>query len=549
MVPLNRANVFNWSDGRNDLVILNALGRVLHHHIRTTRVTIRHEVGKDKFMAFHKSFESLKEMKWCTHLNWYIRIYVDGLDLSSMSGMTSLQQLTLDCLGGTWNTPWMKDQSKLPLECLPSLTSLTIRGLELTHLAKIQNPLLLCHLDISYIYDWRAENHVTSVPLQWSGIGSFAELLRFKSLHTLRLGSDGKFYRISRLRMRALLASLTHLQRLSIDAFEPLSILEMKESPSTWFGPIPLSLNDIRYFQREADLTSLLAFPSLTKLQLWSPEWHHLVKLAPKLLSLTLCNLGMLPSKGLLSIGKCTRLTSLILGEGNARGFFNLKELKALSLKKLTWHNVDSHGNNVLIHHSFIAFIFLRPPLHCIRAYSYYSSHVRNYRIGNLNGLNLLQSMCSIWCHSLIDLTISRFGGWPSVYGTLDEQIKALTSLCVLEQLTFSNKSGLEVDDLMKLSVYSNLPVKLRNISWVWNPRPPVKVRNVSWVWNPRRRRNDDQSNVRKSFALRGIMCHDIGNNWQVSLEMESTSTHGTHTSLSNRSLICISNDHQVPYG
>jgi hypothetical protein len=68
------------------------------------------------------------------------------------------------------------------------------------------------------------------------------------------------------------MSSVTQLQRLSIGYID-LSEEDLKESPSTLFGSIPLSLIEICYYRDDAaDMTSLLAFPSLTKLQLYSPD-------------------------------------------------------------------------------------------------------------------------------------------------------------------------------------------------------------------------------------------------------------------------------------
>jgi hypothetical protein len=323
----NRAYLFNWT---HDLAAIPSLGgRVLGCHIRTRRVIIRQHIDSEKFQAFNAALKTLQELKWCSHLRWHL----NGFDLTSISGMTSLQHLNIEWGGGGIFT--------IPLESLPSLTSLSSLKASFANLAKIPNPLLLHHLAITEIFDWSSKD---------DGIeASFTQLFRFKSLHTLQLGGTSDQYLISRSRLTALLASLTQLQRLCISSIEPLSTTELKESPTTWFGSIPLSLNDITYFQRDGDLTSLLGFPSLSKLELYWPcsNWNEVVELlAPKLVSLTFPGVRSF-GEVLPSIAKCTRLTSLIINNASGANVVNFNELKALPLKKLDWH-VSFDGNILL---------------------------------------------------------------------------------------------------------------------------------------------------------------------------------------------------------
>jgi hypothetical protein len=117
--------------------------------------------------------------------------------------------------------------------------------------------------------------------------------------------------------------------------------------------------------------------------------------------------------------------------------------------------------------------------------------------------LSIFQSICSIWSHSLTDLSIDLFGKSD---GTVNDQIEALLSLRVIERLTFSISPCPKDDDLMKLSVHPNLPLTLKDVSWKWNTTKG-------------RQRTDVHNSVRQSFAARGIMCHDIEcESWQVSL-------------------------------
>jgi hypothetical protein len=320
--------VFHWSHNRAEKRTSHELGRQLHRHIRTTHVIIYR--WSESINAFNASLKSLRELKWCTHLSWCV---LDRLDLSPVSGMTSLQHLDINLL------THLRDEykPKLPLDCLPNLTTLTINRMDLADLKKIPNPPLLQHLAIWDMYDWNLED---------DDIRRFTHLLQFNSLRTLRLGhNDKQFYNISRLDMIALMSSLTQLQRLSIESIESLSPMEMKKSPSTWFGTIPPTLNDIRYFQPDPDLTPLLAFPSLTKLELTWPasHWDDFIKLAPKLVSLTFPHVDF-SEAALTTIGKCTRLTSLIIDGGRAFDGFNLTQWRALPLKKLTWDNVQIYG-------------------------------------------------------------------------------------------------------------------------------------------------------------------------------------------------------------
>jgi hypothetical protein len=85
--------------------------------------------------------------------------------------------------------------------------------------------------------------------------------------------------------------------------------------------------------------------------------------------------------------------------------------------------------------------------------------------------------------------------------GTIDDHINVLTSLCVIERFTISNHESPNEGDLMKLSVHPNLPLTLKDISWKWH--------------TPKDRRSDVHNSVRQSFALRGVMCHDIGAHWE----------------------------------
>jgi hypothetical protein len=409
--------------------------------------------------------KSLGELKWCTHFDWLIYY---RFDISSISGMTSLQHLNVDGYDG--------DASKFPLECFPNLKHFTINVFTLAHLVKIPNPLLLRHLAITIIPDWCTE--VTS-----DNMGPFAELLRFKSLQTLQLGDSP----MSRSHMSLIMSSLTQLQRLSIDSIEALSPIELKESPSsTWFGTIPPTLNEICYFQYDANLTPLLAFPSLTKLQLNGPQtsWDDLIELAPKLLSLTLDDVS-LEEDGVKSIGKCTRLTSLVINDGRTWDLFNLNEWKSLSLKQLTWTSVHSEGNP-----SYSSIAPSRMPAHLC--------HVIGGLYGESAPLLLLQSICSIWSHSLTDFSITILGEnpWGHKCLTIEEQIGAFVLLRVIERLTFLNQKD---EDLMKLAIHPNLPLTLTDISWKW-----------SISKGPQQQRDDTHNNVRQSFASRGIICHDI---------------------------------------
>jgi hypothetical protein len=140
---------------------------------------------------------------------------------------------------------------------------------------------------------------------------------------------------------------------------------------------------------------------------------------------------------------------------------------------------------------------------------------------GHPSSILLVQSICSIWCHSLTDLTIDIFGEHhdkDANYGTITDHIEALTSLRVIERLTLANYNYphhpmarrftlimwacLNDNDLMTLSTHFKLPATLTD---------------VSWKWNRSSRRSDAHNNVRQSFASRGIMCHDIGSEWQAS--------------------------------
>jgi hypothetical protein len=144
-------------------------------------------------MEMREALKSLERTKWCTQFHWCANYEFDA---SLISALTSLRHLNIE-------NHEDDDNTKLPLESFPKLTSLAINMFSLALLAKIQNPLLLHHLAINEIEDWHKD-------------GNFAELLRFKSLHTLRLSGDTKRYPINRLRMSALMSSLTQLQRLSI---------------------------------------------------------------------------------------------------------------------------------------------------------------------------------------------------------------------------------------------------------------------------------------------------------------------------------------------
>jgi hypothetical protein len=456
------SHVFNWTNTRWGKE-KHELDQQLLRHRRTRSVIIHRR-------AFHQPLKSLNELKWCTQLNWHVEYL---LDLSSISGMISLQQLNLNYYKG--------DPSSIPLEYLPNLTSLTLRKCRLIHLAKIPNPLLLHHLAIAEISDWYSDGTAAQPPY----IGSrFPEILRFISLRTLRLSRDANDFqqhRMDRLRMAALMSSLTQLQQLGIDSFEPLSEIEKNEPPSTWFGTIPLSLNEISYYEPTRDLTPFLAFPSLTKLELFQSDynWDSLSELAPNLLSLALRNINDATFK---IISKCTRLTSLIIVGGTISKLPNLDQLTSLPLKQLTLTNIDSDGREPSI---FVSVCF-----HLSWSFVW---------LGEMGGkplLVLLQSMCSIWSLSLTDLTIDIFGA------TLEDQIEALTLLRVIERLTLSNYLRLRDELLMKLSTHPHLPLTLTDISWKWISQG---------------RRNNVHLDVRQSFTARGIRCDDIGDDWQPS--------------------------------
>jgi hypothetical protein len=336
--------VLDWTN--TSVTKSGALGPILRRHIRTRKVIVRQgssqligskgyfdmmdEVENVESNNINGSLKSLHEMKWCTHLD--LRMPASMIiDFASISTMISLQHLNLDCRDGTGTLPWQHHESKLPLEWLPNLTSLTLNTLHLSHLAKIPNPLLLRQLEIKEIPDWyEDDDNITSTDM-----GPFVELLRFKSLQTLRV----ERYRISRLRMSALMSSLKYLQSLSIDSIV-LSESESKESPSTWFSSSE-SLNDIRYYHCSAGLTPLQAL-SITKLQLFQPPFiiDDLATFVPKLASLTLIDMLSIPHAST-AISKCTRLTSLIINGGGAYDIAHLDQWKPLPLKKLTWHNVD----------------------------------------------------------------------------------------------------------------------------------------------------------------------------------------------------------------
>jgi hypothetical protein len=122
--------------------------------------------------------------------------------------------------------------------------------------------------------------------------------------------------------------------------------------------------------------------------------------------------------------------------------------------------------------------------------------------------------MCSIWSLSLTDLTIDSFG--EDDCGSVEDQIEALTSLCVLERLTLSTQYGSpKDDDLMKLATHPNLPVTLTNVSWNWNTI--IEGRQRDGVHNK----------VRQSFASRGIMCHNIDEHCRsLNVKITYPSTH-----------------------
>jgi hypothetical protein len=318
--------VVDWN-ATNNREMVAALGHILRRHVRTRRINIP-PLNNPRFIElFNKSLESLKELKWCTHFNC---TFLYGIDFSSISGMTSLQHLNIESQ--------VSDGSSLPLECLPNLTSVAI--VNLADLAKIQNPLLLHHLDISVMETWDKEGIVEPSDIH----SQFVQLLRFKSLRTLRIGDHS----INRLQMRALMSSLTQLQQLSIYSIE-LSEEDLKESPSAWFGSIPLSLIEIRCSQSTVDLTPLLAFPSLTKLELDRPNLKGLVEVTRKLISLVLS--GPMLDHVVTSIGyNCPRLTSLMICGGT--NFSNLDKLKSLPLKRLALHYVRFGGN-------FLSFVYV----------------------------------------------------------------------------------------------------------------------------------------------------------------------------------------------
>jgi hypothetical protein len=206
--------VFDWSHDKIDQRSAQELGHMLRRHSHTKRVIIRQAAYSVASMkVVNESLKPLHEFKWCTHLNWRLG---EGIQVSPIAGMTSLQELELQ---------FTSDISKLPLECFPHLTSLTVKGLSLANLAKIQNPLLLRYLNIERINDWyRGEAALSGSP--------FAELFRFKSLHTLRLITSGY---MSQMRFSSLMSSLTQLQRLCIHSVDSLS---EEGLPSTWFGPL-----------------------------------------------------------------------------------------------------------------------------------------------------------------------------------------------------------------------------------------------------------------------------------------------------------------------
>jgi hypothetical protein len=317
--------------------LAHALGRLLRRHIHTRSSIIYQDISKYNFDATNTAVQSLKELKWCTHLNWRVKSYWRGsdeprLDISPIGHLISLQQLHIELSDG--------DEAELPLECLPHLTSLTINQLSLAQLAKIPNPLLLHTLSIAEICDWdEVEDD--------DDYSTFAELLSFQSLRILRLGDNGKqSHHLNRSHISALMLSLTQLQRLCIDPIA-LSPTELKQSPSALFGSIPSTLNEIRYVQHyKGTLTPLLAFPSLTKLELKNPSsssWVDLVELAPRLVSLKLETVSF-DEKSLRFISQCTRLTSLNIDYGTALKLLNWDEWKALPLKVLKWQRINCLG-------------------------------------------------------------------------------------------------------------------------------------------------------------------------------------------------------------
>jgi hypothetical protein len=108
---------------------------------------------------------------------------------------------------------------------------------------------------------------------------------------------------------------------------------------------------------------------------------------------------------------------------------------------------------------------------------------------GQSASLSLLQSVCSIYCDVLTDLTITVTDAWP-----LDDHINALMPLRVIERLTLSNTDYLNDEDLIKLTTHRNLPVTLKHLSWNW--RRSEERRGLHY-------------RVRQAFASRGILCHD----------------------------------------
>jgi hypothetical protein len=106
-----------------------------------------------------------------------------------------------------------------------------------------------------------------------------------------------------------------------------------------------------------------------------------------------------------------------------------------------------------------------------------------------------------IWGNSLTELIIDRFAQDSSRQRstgiTNTQQIETLASFRVLKRLTLSNIAG---------------PKYLSNLAY--HPKLPSTLTDISWKWDPSRgRRMLDL--VRQSFALRGIMYHHIGEDWQ----------------------------------
>jgi hypothetical protein len=452
---VHSASEINWTDYFYEDKQLLKFGGILRRHCRATTVKIRCDPNDTQIRLLNDSMKSLTELKWCTHLYWIPP--PPSINTSYIGSMTSLRVLYMDQYGGDSQMAWQDDESQLPLECLPDLESLTMKGLSLNHLSRIRNPLKLHTLAITNIYDWNGSDEV------------FHALLRFTALRTLRLGRTGEQYHI-RQRLAALMLRLTQLQRLCIDPIAPsLSKHELKLSPSSWgLGTPPSSLTDIRYYEPDGDLSPLLVFGSLSKLELDNPQhnWKGLKKLAPQLISLTLGSV-ILSTEALESIATCTRLTSLRINGGNTSGLFNLDVWKHLPLKTLMWHNVGSRGN-----------LNKRP-----------------------SSIWLYESICKLWSNTLTELTIATFGEKDyAPAGSIKEQIDALISLRVIERLIFTDQAHLTDKDLITLATHPRLPSTLKHVSWQW----------------ARSSRRGAHHHVRQAFTKRNIMCHTISTPYEA---------------------------------